>query len=54
MKNKDTVMMRIPVGVHIKLKEIKKATERSFIWILTRAISNYWKATIGNRLNKKG
>ncbi len=52
MKNK-TVMMRIPVESHKQMKEIKEETERSFNWIIKRAIKNYWQAVIGNRLTKK-
>ena len=53
MKNK-TVMMRIPLNSHKKMREIKIHTGRSYVWILTRAVNNYWKAVIGNRLSKKG
>lgn len=46
-------MMRVPAEVHTKLQELKNHIERPFIWILTRAINNYWQSVIGNRLPKK-
>ena len=52
MKNK-TVMMRIPIETHEQMKEIKEKTERSFSWIIKRAIRNYRIITINNRLIKK-
>ena len=51
--DKKTVIMRVPTEVRKQLREIKKISERSLSWIIKRAVNNYWKATIGNRLPKK-
>ena len=53
MKSKNTIMVRIPTEIHSKLKELKNHTEHSYVWILTKAVNNYWKAVIKNRLNTK-
>ncbi len=53
MKSKTTIMMRIPVEVHKQMQEIKNCSERSYVWILKRAIDNYYKITVGNRIKIK-
>ena len=40
--------MGVPRDVHTKLQEIKNRTERTLIWILSRAVNNYYKVTLGN------
>ena len=36
-----------------KVKEIAEVKKWEYIYILSRAINNYWKSVIGNRLPKK-
>ena len=49
MAIKHRIMIGIPEETHKQLEEIKSYLDkRSFVWIVTRAIRNYYKATIGN------
>ena len=45
--------VKVSEATHKRLREINVVTERPFNWILKRAVLNYWKAVIGNRLNTK-
>lgn len=45
--------VKISDDTYKKLKEIKNATERPFVWILKRAVENYYKITLGNRIKNK-
>ena len=53
MSNKKEITIKISIEAHQKLIHIKKANGCSIKWIIDKAVDNYNKITLGNRLNKE-
>lgn len=46
-------MIRLPDDVHKKLDELRNSTGLTFNWLVNRAIKNYLKIKLRNRLIAK-
>ena len=53
MKNKITTTIRITTETREKLDELKSELGWSIMWLTNRAINNYYKITLGNRIKIK-
>ncbi len=49
-----TTSIKIFEADYNKIKEISKVQDdKDYVKVISRAVNNYWKSVIGNRLTKK-